>query len=313
MVDTPNRRSAHKGLVPTGAGVSFVLVSMVGLYVVSQYEPLMGSSEVFLHSMPALFGVAVVGFFDDYRPLSWKTRFLVHAICCAYIVWVAGVPIVNALGVEVNLGFAGNILAVLSLIWLLNLYNFMDGIDGIATGEAVCVLFFAVAIALYFDLGSATQPAILLLSCLIGFLVINWPSARVFMGDGGSGFLGLVFGVFVLTETMLSIWSWLILLGWFVTDASLTIVLRLVRRQRIHEAHSEHAYQHLNRAVGTSKTLLIVGLCNAVYLLPLAAQAAISKDWGFGLVLLAYVPLVIFQYYCGAGQRTPKLMLGKRN
>ena len=133
------------------------------------------------------------------------------------------------------------------------------------------------------------------------------------MGDGGSGFLGLAFGVFVLTETMLPIWSWLILLGWFVTDASLTIVLRLVRRQRIHEAHSEHAYQHLNRAVGTSKTLLIVGLCNAVYLLPLAAQAAISKDWGFGLVLLAYVPLVIFQYYCGAGQRTPKLMLGKRN
>ena len=121
VVDTPNHRSAHKGLVPTGAGVSFVLVFLVGLYVVSQYEPLIESSEAFLHSMPALIIVAVVGFFDDYRPLSWKTRFLVHAISCGYIVWVAGVPIVNALGVEVNLGFAGNILAVLSLVWLLSL------------------------------------------------------------------------------------------------------------------------------------------------------------------------------------------------
>jgi len=225
---------------------------------------------------------------------------------------VSGVPIINALGIEVNFGFAGNILAVLGLIWLLNLYNFMDGIDGIAIGEAVFVLFFAAAIALYFDLSTAGPPAILLLSCSIGFLIINWPKARVFMGDGGSGFLGLAFGLFVVTETMLPIWSWLILLGWFVTDASLTIVLRLVRREKIHEAHSEHAYQHLNRAVGTSKTLLIVGLCNAVYLLPLAAQAAISKDSGFGLVLLAYAPLIIVQFYCGAGQQTPKLMLGKQ-
>jgi len=312
IVDIPDHRSAHKGLVPTGAGVSFVLAFLAGLYVVSQYEPFTGTSEVFLHSLPALIGVAILGLLDDYRPLPWKIRFFIHAICCAYIVWVSGVPIIYALGVEVNLGFAGNILAVLGLIWLLNLYNFMDGIDGIAAGEAVCVLFFAAAIALYFDLGSTTYPIILLLSCSIGFLVINWPGARVFMGDGGSGFLGLTFGVFVVTETMLPIWSWLILLGWFVTDTSLTIVLRLVRRERIHEAHSEHAYQHLNRAVGTSKTLLIVGVCNAVYLLPLAAQAAMSKGSGFGLLLLAYVPLIIVQYYCGAGQRTPKLMLGKQ-
>jgi Fuc2NAc and GlcNAc transferase len=122
----------------------------------------------------------------------------------------------------------------------------------------------------------------------------------------------LTFGVFVLTETILPIWSWLILLGWFVTDASITILLRLVRGEKIYEAHSEHAYQHLNRSVGTSKTLLIVGLCNTLYLLPLAAQAAISKDSGFGLLLLAYIPLVVVQYYCGAGQRTPKLMLGKQ-
>jgi Fuc2NAc and GlcNAc transferase len=132
------------------------------------------------------------------------------------------------------------------------------------------------------------------------------------MGDGGSGFLGLTFGVFVVSETMLPIWSWLILLGWFVTDASLTVLVRLLRRERIHEAHSEHAYQHLNRAVGTRKTLVIVGLCNVLYLLPLAAQAAISKDLGFVLVLLAYAPLIIVQYYCGAGQQTPKVMLGKQ-
>jgi Fuc2NAc and GlcNAc transferase len=311
IVDTPNHRSAHEGLVPTGAGISFVLVFLVGLYLVSQYEVMTGSSKVFLQIVPALIVVAVVGFLDDYRPLSWKIRFVIHAICCAYIVWVAGAPLVNALGVEVDLGIAGNMLAVLGLVWFLNLYNFMDGIDGIAAGEAVSTLFFAAAIAMYFDLGGVTHPVVLLLACLIGFLVVNWPRARVFMGDGGSVFLGLTFGVFVVTETMLPIWAWLILLGWFVTDASLTIVLRLFRRQRIHEAHSEHAYQHLNRAVGTSKTLLVVGLCNTLWLLPLAALAGMAEDRGLVLLILAYIPLVIFQFYCGAGQVAPKLNWGK--
>ncbi len=311
IVDTPDHRSAHQGLMPTGAGVSFVLVFLMGFFLVSNQEVLTGSSIVLYRLIPALMVVAIVGFIDDYHPLSWKFRFTVHALCCSYIVWVTGVPVSNFFGVEVDLGFAGMAVAVLGLIWLLNLYNFMDGIDGIATGEALCVLTFATAITLYFELGNVAHPVILLLACCVGFLIINWPQARAFMGDGGSGFLGLFFGVLAVTETMLPMWSWLILLGWFVTDASLTITLRLFRRQRIHEAHSEHAYQHLNRAVGTSKALLIVGLCNAVYLLPLAALAAIIKDWGFGLVILVYLPLIIAQYYCGAGQTTPKLTLGK--
>ena len=313
IVDTPNHRSAHEGLIPTGAGISFVLVFLVGLYLNSEYEVLAGPNQVFLQVVPALLVVAIAGFLDDYRPLPWKIRFVIHAICCTYIVWVAGVPLVNTLGVELNLGFVGNILAVLGLIWFLNLYNFMDGIDGIAAGEAVFTLFVAAAIAIYFDLGEVTHPVVLLFACSFGFLIINWPKARVFMGDCGSGFLGLTFGVFVVTETMLPIWSWLILLGWFVTDALLTITLRLFRKQRIHEAHSEHAYQHLNRAVGTVKTLLLVFVINTVWLLPLAALAAISKDWGFGLVILAYMPLIITEYYCGAGQTTPKLILGKQN
>ena len=98
-----------------------------------------------------------------------------------------------------------------------------------------------------------------------------------------------------------------------MTDTTLTITLRLFRGQKIHEAHSEHAYQHLNRAFGTTSTLLLVFVSNTVWLLPLSALAAISEDWGFGLVILAYMPLIIAQYYCGAGQPTPKLILGKQN
>ncbi|MBT7879833.1 MAG: glycosyltransferase family 4 protein [Gammaproteobacteria bacterium] len=313
IVDTPNHRSAHQGLVPTGAGVSFVLVFLVGFFFVSKYEVLTGSNVALYSVLPALMVVAIIGFIDDYHPLSWKFRFTVHALCCAYIVWVTGVPGLNILGVEVDLGFGGMAMAVLGLIWLLNLYNFMDGIDGIATGEALCVLTFATAITLYFELGGVAHPVILLLACCAGFLIINWPRARAFMGDGGSGFLGLFFGVLAVTETMLPIWSWLILLGWFMTDTTLTITLRLFRGQKIHEAHSEHAYQHLNRAFGTTSTLLLVFVSNTVWLLPLSALAAISEDWGFGLVILAYMPLIIAQYYCGAGQPTPKLILGKQN
>lgn len=312
IVDTPNHRSAHQGLVPTGAGVSFVLVFWAAFFLVSDQEVLTGSSIVVYRLIPALVVVATIGFIDDYHALSWKFRFTVHVLCCCYIVWVTGLPGLNFLGVHVDLGFVGMAIAVLGLIWLLNLYNFMDGIDGIATGEALCVLTYATMITLYFEPGSVAYPVILLLACCAGFLVINWPQARAFMGDGGSGFLGLTFGVFVVTETMLPIWSWLILLGWFVTDASLTITLRLFRKQKIHQAHSEHAYQHLNRATGTVKTLLLVFAINTVWLMPLAALAAFFKDWGFGLLILAYLPLIIVQYCCGAGQTTPKLTLRKQ-
>jgi Fuc2NAc and GlcNAc transferase len=311
IVDVPNHRSAHKDHTPTGAGISFVLVFFVGFFLVFETQPTSEQMQIMYKVLPALVLISVIGFVDDYRPLPWALRAIVQVLACTFVIWITGIPILNILGYQVDLGWIGLSLGVVGLVWLLNLYNFMDGIDGIAGGEAVCVLLFGTAIAWYLGSANISESALVLLLCCSGFLIINWPKARAFMGDGGSGFLGLFFGVLVITETMLSLWSWLILLGWFTTDASLTILLRLQRGEKIHEAHNQHAYQNLNRKLGTTRTLLVVFACNTLWLLPLSSLATIAQDWASLLLILAYLPLLVIQYYCGAGTTTPRIVLRK--
>ncbi len=307
FLDAPNERSSHSHPTPHGGGAAVLLAFIAGPLLAAQCYNSWDESFVVL-AVAALL-LMIVGVIDDLRGLSVRVRMALYSLVC---LWVAD-TLLQSIFIDSGASrLVLGLLVALVMLWSLNLYNFMDGIDGIATGEALCVLTYATMITLYFALGSVAYPVILLLACCAGFLVINWPQARAFMGDGGSGFLGLTFGVFVVTETMLPIWSWLILLGWFVTDASLTITLRLFRKQKIEQAYSEHAYQHLNRAAGTVKTLLLVFAINTVWLLPLAALAAIFKDWGFGLLILAYLPLIIVQYCCGAGQTTRKLTLRKQ-
>ena len=308
ILDKPNHRSAHQAQTPTGAGLSFILVFLAAFMLPELSAA--SSTDTILQIVPALMMVAVVGLLDDYRPLPWPLRAAVHLLCCVYVIWITEIsPAINLLGHEwLIIGWLGSVLGVVGLLWLLNLYNFMDGIDGIATLEALSVMVFAFAITLYLGLGDIPQPLIVLAAACSGFLVINWPQARVFMGDIGSGFLGLVFGVFIVTQTMLPLWSWLILLGWFITDATVTITVRLFRGETISEAHSQHLYQHLNRAVGTQRTLFGLVLINTFWLFPLAFAASIFQELGAVLLGLAYLPIIIFQYYCGAGQPTSKFM-----
>ncbi len=306
ILDKPNHRSAHQAQTPTGAGLSFILVFLAAFTLPEHTAA--SSTDTILQILPALMAVAVVGFLDDYRPLPWPLRAAVHLLCCVYVIWITGYPHINLLGQVVDLGWLGAVLGVIGLLWLLNLYNFMDGIDGIATLEAVSVLALAIVISLYLGQYNIPRPVAVLLVACSGFLVINWPKAHVFMGDIGSGFLGLVFGVFIVTQTMLPLWSWLILLGWFITDATVTITVRLFRGETISEAHSQHLYQHLNRAVGTQRTLFGLVLINTFWLFPLAFASSIFQELGVVLLGLAYLPIIIFQYYCGAGQPTSKFM-----
>ena len=306
ILDKPNHRSAHQAQTPTGAGLSFILVFLASFTLPE--HTVASSTDTILQILPALMVVTVVGFLDDYRPLPWPPRAAVHLLCCVYVIWITGYPQINLLGQVVDLGWLGAFLGVVGLLWLLNLYNFMDGIDGIATLEAVSVLAFAIVISLYLGQYNIPRPVGVLLAASAGFLLINWPKARVFMGDIGSGFLGLVFGVLVVTQTMLPLWSWLILLGWFVTDATATISMRLFRGETIAEAHGQHLYQHLNRAVGTTRTLFYLATINTCWFFPLAFAASIFQELGVVLLGLAYLPMIIFQCYCGAGQPTTKFM-----
>ncbi len=316
IVDRPNHRSAHAKDTPTGAGLVFIALFSAGLFLLAMGGLATEVSSRFLQLLPAFLLVAAISAVDDFKPLPWWPRLLCHLAAALWVVALVGFPLLQVADEMFDAGPFGLVLGGMLLVFLPNAYNFMDGIDGIAAGEAVLILVFALLLSGLlgsgFQLGSGfltssgAEVGAILMAVLVGFLVINWPNARVFMGDVGSSFLGLFFGAAVLSELLVPVWTWLILLGWFLVDTTVTLLRRLLRGDRLYEPHSMHAYQHLNRAVGTPKTLMIIAAVNTFWLLPFAAGSMLYSGYGAILVVLALLPLAIYLAYLGAGT-PPKL------
>ena len=303
VIDHPNHRSAHEFPTPTGAGVVPVIVFYLALSCAA-YAQLV-STHVFLGLLSGIL-VAGVGLVDDIRPLSWKIRVPAHFISAVWSIFWVGFPVLVIFDLNLDLGLAGEIFGVIALVWLLNIYNFMDGIDGIAAGETVFVCAAAIILSSGREFQDWPLVYLILLAVSSGFLIINWPGAKVFMGDAGSGFLGLMLGIFALAMSDLTVWTWMILLGWFITDACLTILVRLLRGENITESHSMHAYQHLTRTLGNVQTLIVILAVNVLWLLPVALLSEFFPAYGFLLLLLASLPLSVAQFFCGAGQLQPR-------
>jgi Fuc2NAc and GlcNAc transferase len=205
-------------------------------------------------------------------------------------------------------GWVTTVLMTIYLVWLVNLYNFMDGIDGIAGAEAVTV---TVAAAGLYGLVGIPAPAGmvpgLLAAAAAGFLVWNFPRARIFMGDAGSGFLGLMLGacsVLAALQAPALFWAWQILLGVFLVDATVTLLRRVLRGERFYEAHRSHAYQHAARRVGSHRpvTRAVVAI-DVVWLLPMAALVATGRLEPLYGIAIAYAPLIALALYYNAGRQ----------
>jgi len=240
--------------------------------------------------------VAVVGYLDDRFSVAPQWRLAIHSVAAVwFLVWVGPIAALPIAGCDCELGWAGIVLAFFWVIWLLNLYNFMDGIDGIAGVEAVTVCVAAATIVAYS--GDVEMAGLLagVGASAIGFLFWNWPPARIFMGDVGGGFLGFLFaGLSLITHNQgtMTIWSWLIILGVFVVDSSVTLIRRLAAREKIHQAHRNHAYQHASRLAGAHLPVSVaIGLINLLWLLPISFLATLWPDYGAALVILAWLPL----------------------
>jgi Fuc2NAc and GlcNAc transferase len=205
-----------------------------------------------------------------------------------------------------QLGFIANIIAVLFLVWLLNLYNFMDGINGIASVEAITTVV-SMAI-LYYVLNSTLNSDILwlLAACVFGFLLWNFPKAKIFMGDACSGFLGLTLGILALIalkENLVLFCAWIICLGVFVVDATYTLIKRVLSGYKMYDAHRSHSYQILSRKCGShTPVTLAVAAINLLWLFPIAYMTA-TQEWAYPelAVLIAYIPLLIVAIKFKAG------------
>lgn len=311
VVDIPNGRSSHSVSTPRGGGVAIVLAFLAAM-------PVLALANVLpLAVMWALWGagagVAAIGFLDDHGHIPARWRLLGHFAGAIWaLIWLDGLPPLSLFGASFDLGWLGHLLAAVYLVWLLNLYNFMDGIDGIASVEAICVCLGGAL--LYGMLGFSDSPQsfawvmpMLLAAAVAGFLCWNFPPARIFMGDAGSGFLGITLGILSLQAAWVApklFWSWLILLGVFVLDATWTLLRRLLRGDKVYEAHRSHAYQYASRQFGKHLpvTLAVLGI-NLLWLLPIAFWVGLGKLDGLLGLLVAYLPLVLLAVKFKAGAR----------
>ena len=306
LLDHPNERSSHTVPTPRGGGIA-----IVGTFVGS-LAILAAAGAIERPLAAALLGagllVAVLGFVDDRRhvPASW--RFAGHLLAAVWVLsWLGPLPAVPIFGASIDLGIGATLLSALYFVWSVNLFNFMDGIDGIASLEAIAV-----------SLGGAllwwlAQPhgdwlvAVAFAACVSGFLVWNFPPARIFMGDAGSGFLGCVVATLALWSSHTAphlFWGWFILGGCFMVDATLTLVRRVARGERFSEAHRSHAYQYAARKHRSHKCVSVAFVAvTALWLLPLAVAVATRRLDGLTGVLIAYLPLGLLAWRYKAGNR----------
>ncbi|WP_448682084.1 MraY family glycosyltransferase [Pseudomonas nicosulfuronedens] len=305
IMDIPNARSSHRIPTPRGGGVAIVLGFLGCLPLAGVLGAVDGKSLLAL--LPAGALVAAIGFLDDHRHIPARWRLLGHFVAALWLLgWLGGVPPLAMPWGALDLGLMGDFLGLLFLVWLLNLYNFMDGIDGIAGLEAISVCLGGALCGWLSGESQLVWLPLILGMAAAGFLVWNFPPARIFMGDAGSGFLGLILGGLALQAASLSpplIWSWLILLGVFVVDATYTLIHRLMRGERVYEAHRSHAYQRASRRYGSHlRVSLAVTALNVLWLMPLALLVALGHVSGLLALFVAYAPLVLVVAHLGAGR-----------
>jgi Fuc2NAc and GlcNAc transferase len=273
-LDVPNERSSHVVPTPRGGGLSIAAVVFGGLL----WGTLAGwvSFDVGVALLGGGLMVGAIGWADDCYDLTYRPRLAVHFAAALWtLYWLGGFPRLDVGAGALTLGVAGWVVAALGIVWAVNFYNFMDGIDGIAGGEAVVTGMGGGLLLLAAGAPDLAGLSFLIAAASAGFLLWNWAPARIFMGDVGSGVLGYLFAALAVASEnrgAVPMLVWVLLLGVFVVDATVTLVRRALDRERVFDAHKKHAYQRAVQAgwshtrVSTLVMLLGVGLAALGYL-----------------------------------------------
>ncbi len=303
LVAEPNFRSLHSNVTPRGAGIIAAVIVLLTLAVLGRQH--FFSNRVFITLFYGGILVSIVGFLDDRYDLSARLRFVTQIIIAVALCVCFGASPPLKLGfATVSLGWFGAFIAVFALVWFYNLFNFIDGIDGMAISA---VIFTSTTMATFFYLHHDVELSLLLLilGCAnIGLLIFNWPPARVFLGESGSSFNSFMLSAIILASLWKPtpmLWVWLIVFAYYFTDTTMTTCTRMIKYPKTwYHPHRSHAYQNLARISDNHlKILSLVWAVNLVWLLPLAIAAYCFPQWGGLLCLLAYIPLIIFVYKFG--------------
>ncbi len=304
LLDVPNARSSHAVPTPRGGGIAIVLASLFACLSVFVLAP---DQALPVTPLFAAALVALVGFVDDHAELPPIWRLLIQGFASALVVLsLGGLPALPVFGMQWDLGPAGYVLAWLFLVWLLNLFNFMDGIDGIAGVQTVTVCVMAAICHLIVGAAPAvTWAAWGLAAAAAGFLYWNWPPAKIFMGDAGSGFIGFFIATLALSAAWGDgrlFWCWVLLMGVFVVDATVTLLRRMHRGEGVFTAHRSHGYQQASRHFKAHRPVTLAVLAiNVIWLGFWAVLVALGRIDGALATCAAYVPLLVLAWYFRSG------------
>ena len=289
MIIQPGQRQSHEAATPTGGGLGLVFSLLVTAAVIQVFLPL--PMFWWQGMLPGILLLAVIGWMDDQRSVSSSVRLLIQFIVS---IWLLSFVCFQGSQVNINLGDIGRCAAiVVALVWLMNLYNFMDGSNGMAGFQGV---FAGLVMAACFFSGGQAAMAMLSLSVAAvcaGFLPLNFPNASVFMGDVASVPLGFVFGalcIYGIRTDVMDLSLAVLVMAVFVVDATLTLLARVIQGEQWYTAHNQHVYQRLIALEWShSQVLMVYQAINVMLVLPAIALVKVYPKYAMlttGLVLL---------------------------
>jgi len=286
-----NFRTLHEKPLPRGGGIIFSLVFCLGvlfLYFLSNIK-----LNVFL-----VFGIggafaAIIGFIDDLKGVNALIKLCLQLLIALWaLFWLDGGPLNDIYFLK---GWPAWSLSAFLMVWLINVYNFIDGVDGVAITGAILIL--STMVLTLIIINSTSQLSVLfliLIASCFGFLFFNWPKATIFMGDSGSIFLGYIFGAFIIYSILnseISLYTWLVVFGYYLADTTSTTFIRLMTVKKWYHTHRSHAYQNLARILNNhSKVTAGIAIYHLLWLLPLAILTVIKPSFSITAVLLAFLP-----------------------
>ena len=286
MIAEPGERQSHYVSTPTGGGLGVIfsiVVTVSGLHIVYQIPVFWWQNM-----LPGILLLTVAGWRDDKHTVPWKVRLLIQLVVS---IWLLGFGLLQLSLSDVGL-FS---IAAFAVVWMMNLYNFMDGSNGMAGFQGA---FSGLVFAALFHMGDQSAMALISLAvaaACVGFLPLNFPVARVFMGDVSSVPLGFIFAslaVYGIQTGSLSLPLSMLIMSVFIVDATMTLLARVIRREQWYTAHAYHVYQRLI-AQGWShqRVLMVYQSINVILVLPAIVWAKIYQQYAVAIMAMAFLLL----------------------
>ncbi len=300
IVANPNYRSMHTSLIPTGGGIVFSSIFFICLIFLWGLNRL--PNDIFI--VLGVGGVlsAFFGFMDDIFEIGVKHKIFAQLLLASWVIfWFEGGPLLR---VEWIPSLMAILITIFFLVWVINAYNFIDGVDGMAISGSI---FISGSIALIMLITNGSSViflfSILLLGCSAAFAVFNWPPASIFMGDAGSLFFGYIYGALIIYTIMheqINVYTWIIILSYFIADTTATQISRLLLLKKWNKAHRSHAYQNIAKITDSHlKTTLGVIFYNIFWVLPLLIWSIKDPNVVSIVITISMLPAFVVSFKYG--------------